>query len=57
MGSAFTDGRGQAFSFCNATISRKTMEADAHNIAFCPYACGLQHRGRAQKCMAYRRLF
>lgn len=34
----FTDGRGQAFSFCSATISRKTMEADTHNIAFCPYA-------------------
>jgi len=33
----FTEGRGQAFSFCSATISRKTMEADAHNIAFCPY--------------------
>jgi len=34
----FTEGRGQAFSFCSATISRKTMEADAHNIVFCPYA-------------------
>lgn len=34
----FTEGRGQAFSFCSATISRKTMEADTHNIAFCPYA-------------------
>ena len=33
----FTEGRGQAFSFCSATLSRKTMEADAHNIAFCPY--------------------
>jgi len=34
----FTEGRGQAFSFCSATISRKTMEADAHNITFCPYS-------------------
>lgn len=23
--------------FCSATISRKTMEADATNISFCPY--------------------
>ncbi|UCH52592.1 MAG: DUF302 domain-containing protein [Pseudomonadota bacterium] len=29
---------GQAFSFCSAVVSRKTMEADAHNIAYCPYA-------------------
>jgi uncharacterized protein (DUF302 family) len=36
--SVFTEDRGQAFSFCSATISRKTMEADAHNIAFCPYS-------------------
>lgn len=35
--SIFAEGRGESFSFCSATISRKTMEADAHNIAFCPY--------------------
>jgi uncharacterized protein (DUF302 family) len=29
---------GLAFSFCSATVSRKTMEADAHNITYCPYA-------------------
>jgi uncharacterized protein (DUF302 family) len=29
---------GEAFSFCSAVLSRKTMEADPHNIAFCPYA-------------------
>jgi len=34
----FNEARAQAFTFCSATISRKTMEADAHNIAFCPYA-------------------
>lgn len=33
----FADGDGQAFSFCSAVLSRKTMEADPHNIAFCPY--------------------
>ncbi|MDH5179777.1 MAG: DUF302 domain-containing protein [Gammaproteobacteria bacterium] len=27
----------EAFEFCNATISRATMEADPHNIVFCPY--------------------
>lgn len=29
---------GEALLFCSATFSRKTMEADAGNIAFCPYA-------------------
>ena len=27
----------EAFSFCSATISRRMMEADPHNIAYCPY--------------------
>ncbi len=27
----------EAFSFCSATVSRSTMEADPHNIVFCPY--------------------
>ena len=27
----------QAFEFCSATVSRDTMEADPHNIVFCPY--------------------
>lgn len=34
----FADGHAQAFSFCSAVLSRKTMEVDPHNIAFCPYA-------------------
>lgn len=33
----YADGQGQAFSFCSAVISRKTMEADPHNMVFCPY--------------------
>jgi uncharacterized protein (DUF302 family) len=33
----FTDGHAQAFSFCSAALSRKTMEVDPNNIAFCPY--------------------
>ncbi|OOG25960.1 DUF302 domain-containing protein [Thioalkalivibrio denitrificans] len=28
---------GQAYEFCSAIISRRTMEADVHNIVFCPY--------------------
>jgi uncharacterized protein (DUF302 family) len=31
----YTDA--QAFEFCSATASRFTMEADPHNIVFCPY--------------------
>lgn len=27
----------QVFSFCSASLSRKVMEADPMNIAFCPY--------------------
>ncbi len=27
----------EAYSFCSATVSRGTMEADPHNIVFCPY--------------------
>lgn len=27
----------QSLEFCSATISRATMEADIHNIIFCPY--------------------
>lgn len=28
----------QAFVFCSAALSRKSMEADPANIAFCPYS-------------------
>jgi uncharacterized protein (DUF302 family) len=27
----------QAFVFCSATLSRKTMEADPSNVSMCPY--------------------
>lgn len=30
-------GHAEAFEFCSATVSRATMEADPHNIVFCPY--------------------
>lgn len=29
--------KGQAFEFCSSTLSRFTMEADPHNIIYCPY--------------------
>ena len=43
--------------FCSAALSRDTMEADPHNIAFCPYAIAIytlpQEPGRVY--LAYRR--
>lgn len=27
----------ESYSFCSAVVSRNTMEADPHNIVFCPY--------------------
>jgi uncharacterized protein (DUF302 family) len=32
----YTDA--QAFVFCSASLSRKTMEADLANVAMCPYS-------------------
>ena len=29
--------KAQALEFCSATISRRMMETDPHNIIFCPY--------------------
>lgn len=29
--------KAEALEFCSATVSRKMMEADPHNIVFCPY--------------------
>ncbi len=29
--------KAEALEFCSATLSRKMMEADPHNIVFCPY--------------------
>lgn len=30
-------GRAEVLEFCSARLSRDTMEADPHNIVFCPY--------------------
>ena len=53
----YTGGHGQAFSFCSAATSRKTMEADAHNIAFCPYTLVVYSTAAEPKkvYVAYRR--
>jgi len=53
----FADGHGQAFVFCSAAVSRKTMEADAHNMAFCPYSIVLYSTAAEPKkvYVAYRR--
>jgi len=29
--------KAESLEFCSATVSRLTMEADPHNIVFCPY--------------------
>lgn len=35
----------QAFLFCSAVLSRKVMEADPMNIAFCPFGVFVADRG------------
>ena len=30
-------GNAQVLEFCSAQVSRQAMEADVHNIAYCPY--------------------
>lgn len=31
----------EALEFCSSTVSRMTMEADPHNIVFCPYVIAI----------------
>lgn len=33
--------RAELLEFCSASLSRDTMEADPHNIVFCPYAIAI----------------
>ncbi len=33
--------RAEVLEFCSAALSRATMEADPHNIVFCPYAIAI----------------
>lgn len=53
----YADGRGQAYVFCSAVVSRKTMEADAHNMAYCPYSIVIYSTAAEPKKVhvAYRR--
>ena len=53
----YGDDQGQTFSFCSSVISRKTMEADPHNILFCPYTIALYTTLAEPKkvYLAYRR--
>jgi len=47
----------ETFVFCSAVVSRHTMEADADNIAFCPYAITVYTTKEDPKTVnvAYRR--
>lgn len=47
----------QAFVFCSAVLSRKMVEADAANMAFCPYAIVVYATVQApdRVVVAYRR--
>jgi len=49
--------QGQAFEFCSATVSRATMEADPHNIVFCPYIISVYELANEKGSiyMSYRR--
>lgn len=53
----FADGHAQAFSFCSAALSRKTMEVDPHNLVFCPYTIVVYSTAAEPKkvYVAYRR--
>jgi hypothetical protein len=33
--------KAEAYLFCSAVVSRRTMEADAANVGYCPYAISL----------------
>jgi len=53
----FADGHAQSFSFCSAVLSRKTMEVDPNNVAFCPYTIVVYSPASEPKkvYVAYRR--
>ena len=47
----------QAFVFCSAALSRKTMEADPLNVALCPYAMVVYEKAQepGKVYVSYRR--
>ncbi len=48
----------EVIEFCSATLSRATMEADPHNIAYCPYSIAVYvlARERQRVYVVYRML-
>jgi uncharacterized protein (DUF302 family) len=45
-----------AFEFCSANYSRRMMEADPHNVVFCPFVIAVyQPAGQSAVYVAYRR--
>lgn len=49
-------GKAELVEFCSAQVSRDTMEADPHNIVFCPYAIAVYTLPQAsgQVYLSYR---
>ena len=47
----------QAFVFCSAALSRKTMEADTANVALCPYSVVVYEKAQepGKVYVSYRR--
>lgn len=47
----------KSYMFCSAVVSRKTMEADPHNIVFCPYVIAVYTTAQEPNkvYVAYRR--
>lgn len=41
-------GKAELVEFCSARVSRDTMEADPHNIVYCPYAIAIYTLPREQ---------
>ena len=47
----------EVYQFCSAVLSRKMMEADAMNIAFCPYGIFVfSEAGKDSVTIGYRRM-
>ena len=51
-------GKAELVEFCSARVSRDTMEADPHNIVYCPYAIAIYTLPREQGTVyvSYRKL-
>ena len=50
--------RAEVLEFCSAVLSRRAMEADAKQIAFCPYTIAIytQPEAAGKVFLAYRRM-